>query len=145
MATAGREEVTKFRIFSRWQNPHKPEGFTACVATQHQPAWRMKPDLDRPRPWGYLMRMAMRIKKPAPPLFDPEARKKPTNLTVNSDLLAKARKLGINLSASLEHALVEELRRRQAEQWRAENRAAIDAYNEDVGTRGAFSDGLRNF
>lgn len=89
--------------------------------------------------------MTMRIKDPTPPLFDPDARKKATNVTVNSDLLAKARDLGINLSASLEAALVEELRRRHAQQWLAENRAAIDAYNDDVGSRGAFSDGLRGF
>jgi antitoxin CcdA len=32
-------------------------------------------------------------------VFDSSAVKKPTNLTVNSDLLSRARKLNINLSA----------------------------------------------
>jgi antitoxin CcdA len=87
----------------------------------------------------------MRITDPATPLFNPDARKRPTNVTVNGDLLDKARELGINLSASLEGALTEELRRRRARQWLDENRGAIDAYNEDVSARGAFSDRLRGF
>ena len=39
------------------------------------------------------------------PLFDLEAPKKATNLSVNSDLLKKSRALDINLSATLEQAL----------------------------------------
>ena len=38
-------------------------------------------------------------------IFDKNATKKPTNLSVNSDLLSKARKHKINLSATLEYAL----------------------------------------
>lgn len=91
------------------------------------------------------MRMSMRITDPPQPLFDAGARKKATNVTVNSDLLAKARDLGINLSASLERALTEELRQHRAQQWLADNRAAIDAYNADVDAGGAFGDKLRGF
>ena len=78
-------------------------------------------------------------------VFDPDARKRPTNLSINGDLLAKAREVDINLSATLEQALAEALRRRQREQWLAENRTAIAAYNADVETSGVFSDGLRGF
>ena len=53
--------------------------------------------------------------------------------------------MGINLSATLESALEQELRRRQREQWLAENRDAIKAYNQQVDQEGAFSDGLRSF
>lgn len=53
-------------------------------------------------------------------IFDPDARKRPTNLSINGDLLAKARELDINLSATLEKELAEALRRRQREQWLAE-------------------------
>lgn len=49
--------------------------------------------------------------------YDPDAPKKATNLSINSDLLAKVRKLDINLSA----------------------------YNEGVEHAGVFSDGLRSF
>ncbi len=78
-------------------------------------------------------------------VFDPEAPKKAANLTINSDLLNKARALDINLSATLEHALVEALRTRQRELWLAENRAAMAAYNQHVEAEGVFSDGLRSF
>jgi antitoxin CcdA len=37
------------------------------------------------------------------------------------------------------------LNRQQRENWIAENRDAIDAYNERVQTRGIFSDGARSF
>ena len=78
-------------------------------------------------------------------VFDPDARKRPTNLSINGDLLAKAREVDINLSATLEQALAEALRRRQREQWLAANRTAIAAYNADVEASGVFSDGLRGF
>ena len=42
-------------------------------------------------------------------LFDSEAPKKATNLSINSDLLSKARAMKINLSATLERALQEKL------------------------------------
>ncbi|BAU72302.1 MULTISPECIES: type II toxin-antitoxin system CcdA family antitoxin [Metapseudomonas] len=80
-----------------------------------------------------------------PVLYDPQAPKKPTNLSVNSDLLNKARALDINLSATLEQALAETLRARQREVWLAENREAIAAYNQHVESDGVFSDGLRRF
>ena len=40
-------------------------------------------------------------------LFDPAAPKRPTNVSLNSDLLAKARAAGLNLSATLEQALID--------------------------------------
>lgn len=80
-----------------------------------------------------------------PALFDPAAPKRPTNLSINSDLLSQARALGLNLSATLEQALVDQLRKRQRGRWLAENRGAIAAYNEQVEQGGVFSDGLRGF
>lgn len=78
--------------------------------------------------------------------YDSQAPKKPTNLSVNSDLLRKARELNIdNLSAVLEQALAERVKERQREHWLAENREAIAAYNEHVDKHGVFSDGLRSF
>jgi antitoxin CcdA len=79
------------------------------------------------------------------PIFDSKARKKATNVTINSDLLARAREVGINLSATLERALAEQLRQRRSAEWLKENRGAIDGYNADVEARGVFSDGLRGF
>lgn len=73
------------------------------------------------------------------------ALKKPTNLSLNSELLREARALGINLSAVLEEALAEIVRKRRMEVWLEENRAAMDAYNEHVERRGVYSDGRRGF
>jgi antitoxin CcdA len=53
--------------------------------------------------------------------------------------------LDINLSATLEQALAGALKKKQREQWLAENRKAINAYNEHVEAHGVFSDDLRSF
>ncbi len=78
-------------------------------------------------------------------LYDQNAPKKPTNLSINSDLLKKARDLDINLSATLEQALTDQLKTKQAEQWLEQNRNAIAAYNKSVDESGTFSDGMRSF
>lgn len=80
-----------------------------------------------------------------PPMYDSQAPKKATNLSVNSDLLNKAKALDINLSAALEQALAQLLKQRQQEQWLRENRAAIAAYNQEVAAQGTFGDTLRSF
>lgn len=77
--------------------------------------------------------------------YDHHAPKKPTNLSLNSDLLRKAKELNINLSAAVEQALAEIVRKHQREQWLAANLEAIDIYNQQVEEHGAFSDGLRSF
>lgn len=78
-------------------------------------------------------------------VYDPEAPKKPTNLSVNSDLLTQARSLDVNLSAIMERALEETVRHRLCEKWLEENRQAISAYNEHFAEHPPFSAGLRRF
>ncbi len=78
-------------------------------------------------------------------LFDENASKKPTNLSINSDLLSKARKLNINLSATLEHALENELRKAERDNWLKDNKNAIDTLNELADKNGLFSDAFRDF
>ncbi|HEX6902692.1 MAG TPA: type II toxin-antitoxin system CcdA family antitoxin [Thermoanaerobaculia bacterium] len=80
-----------------------------------------------------------------PILYDREATRNSTKLDVNSDLLRKARELGVDLAATLEAALALEIHRRQREAWLEENREAIKAYNELVARNGVFSTGLRGF
>ena len=77
--------------------------------------------------------------------YDTRAPKRPANLSVNGDLLNKAKELDINLSATFELALAAALREKQRTQWLAENRTAIEAYNDHVEKHGVFSDGLRSF
>lgn len=78
-------------------------------------------------------------------LFDDTASKKATNLSINSDLLARARNLNINLSATLEHALENELRKAERDNWRESNKKAIDELNRLADKNGLFSDSYRNF
>ena len=77
--------------------------------------------------------------------FDVRAKKKPVNVSINSDLLAKSKELKINLSAILEAALIELVNARQRELWKAQNKIAIETYNQLVEEHGSFSDDLRNF
>jgi antitoxin CcdA len=75
----------------------------------------------------------------------PRSQKKAVNLSINRELLDQARSGDINLSSILEDALEQKLRQQARELWLTENRAAVDAYNEQVETQGIFSDGLRTF
>ena len=79
------------------------------------------------------------------PIYDTNAPKKATNLTINSDLLQTAKKYKINLSATLEEALVLKVKEEQRLSWLAENKAAIEEYNNFVTEQGTFSDSLRKF
>lgn len=78
-------------------------------------------------------------------LYDTNAPKKPTNLSLNSDLLAKTRALNINLSATLEQALNNELVQATGNKWAKQNKAAIRAYNSHVEEHGCFGDEFREF
>ena len=76
---------------------------------------------------------------------DSLAGKRPANLTISAKLLDKARSLKINLSQTLEDRLAQLVREADAEEWRAANRKAIDAYNTRVERDGVWSDKLRGF
>jgi antitoxin CcdA len=76
---------------------------------------------------------------------DRTAAKRATNVSIRGDLLDAAREAGVNLSATLERALTEELAAARRARWREENREAIAAYNEYVEEHGVFSDGVRAF
>lgn len=77
--------------------------------------------------------------------YDQSAPKKATNLSVNSDLLAKARAFNINLSATLERALQSEVRKSSRQQWLKENQRALDNCNSLTVSGGLFADKHRPF
>ena len=74
-----------------------------------------------------------------------EAAKKAVNLRISKELIDQAKAMQVNLSQVLETSLVEVLRERQQKAWLADNKEAIEAYNQRVESQGVFSDGLRNF
>ena len=78
-------------------------------------------------------------------VYDVDAPKKATNLTINSDLLQKSKKYKINLSQNFEQYLEAVVRKKTQEEWEKENKKAINTYNEDIAKNGVFSDGLRSF
>jgi antitoxin CcdA len=77
-------------------------------------------------------------------IFDKEAPKKATNLSINSSLLAEARSLKVNLSATLERALEEEVRVSRRKKWREDNKQAIENCNR-LAESGLFADKHRGF
>jgi|TARA_R110000868_G_scaffold23142_6_gene93883 antitoxin CcdA len=77
-------------------------------------------------------------------IYDVDAPKKATNLSLNSDLLLKTRALNINLSATLEQALQDKLKAVEADKWQKDNVQAISAYNQFVEENGCFSDDYRD-
>ena len=78
-------------------------------------------------------------------LYNVTAPKKPTNLSLNSDLLEKARSLKVNLSATLEQALHDKLKSIETEKWRKDNKIAIKSYNEFIRENGCLGDEYREF
>ncbi|HAS6031786.1 plasmid maintenance protein CcdB [Vibrio vulnificus] len=77
--------------------------------------------------------------------FNTQAPKKATNLTLNSELLAEAKRLKINLSATMEKALEKEVSQRLKAEWQEQNAEAINACNELTEKHGLFSDSYRVF
>ncbi|MEI8632690.1 type II toxin-antitoxin system CcdA family antitoxin [Vibrio sp. PP-XX7] len=77
--------------------------------------------------------------------YSTQAPKKATNLSLNSELLAEAKRLNINLSATMERALEKEVRRQLKIEWLEQNAEAIEACNELTEKHGLFSDSYRVF
>lgn len=71
--------------------------------------------------------------------------KKATNLSINRELFTEARNLEINLSATLEEALVEKVKQEKRKKWLEDNREAVQACNELAAKTGLFADRYRVF
>jgi antitoxin CcdA len=71
--------------------------------------------------------------------------KKAVNVSISAEVLEAARNHDINLSATLEAALENQLRQRRRDEWLAANGDSIEAYNRDIEKHGAFGDSLRTF
>jgi antitoxin CcdA len=67
-------------------------------------------------------------------------KKRAVNLFVDAELLDEARRMRINVSETLERRLRTIVRAEREKRWLAENRAAIEAYNQRVATHGLLAD-----
>ena len=66
-------------------------------------------------------------------------------VTVDRELVNRARDAGLNMSATLTVALNAELKKHAATRWREENTEAIAALNQLADETGCFSDEYRSF
>ena len=66
--------------------------------------------------------------------------KRATNVALETTLLDDAKAFGINLSKTLEEALIVKLRNERARRWLEDNRAAIESYNREVEEHGTFAE-----
>lgn len=65
-----------------------------------------------------------------------KAAKRAVNLSLDAKVLDAARELGLNLSATVDALLAEEVRRRYWQRWNDENRDAIAHYNARIDSEG---------
>ena len=77
--------------------------------------------------------------------YNVAAPKRPTNVSINEDLLSKARDLGVNLSQTLEEGLKTRLAEERRKRWLEDNKKAFAACNAHFEKYGLWSDGLRMF
>jgi antitoxin CcdA len=71
--------------------------------------------------------------------------KKATNISLPVDLVEDAKRLGINLSQACETGLSAEVRLAMGEEWKRENREAIESWNKWVDENGMPYDEYRHF
>ena len=71
--------------------------------------------------------------------------KKATNLTLNTEVLAEAKKLGINISKACDEFLGHLVRQEKERLWKLENADFISSYNKTIEDEGLPLDSWRTF
>lgn len=73
------------------------------------------------------------------------APRRPTNISLPSDMVDEAKRLGINVSQACETGLQEQVRKALGEEWKRENSQAIESWNKWVAENGMPYDEYRQF
>ena len=76
-------------------------------------------------------------------IYNKNAKKKATNISINSDLLKKAKQYKINISANVEKTLEALIYEYEKANWEEQNRVAIEDYNKRVKKEALFLDHFR--
>jgi len=76
---------------------------------------------------------------------DRSAFRRPTNVTLDEQLVASAKELGINVSRACEQGLDEAVRAERMRRWQEDNREATEAYTEYLATYGLPLERYRQF
>ncbi len=66
----------------------------------------------------------------------PKPLRKATNLSLDQQLIAEAKELGLNVSRIAEEAIADAVRAEKNRRWKEENRAALESWNEWVRENG---------
>jgi antitoxin CcdA len=77
-----------------------------------------------------------------PPL---PGRKRAVNVTVDENVLAEAKQLGLNLSRVMEEELRKRVTEERTRRWQEEHREAIEAHNRFIEKYGIFGEEFRNW
>lgn len=85
------------------------------------------------------------MNKPLRPSPAGKSPKKPTNISLPADLVAEAKRLGLNMSQICEESLSREVRKAAEAQWLVENREALEWSNEYVRKHGLPLEKYRMF
>ncbi len=73
------------------------------------------------------------------------APRRPTNISLPSDMVDEAKRLGINVSQACETGLREQVRKALGEEWKRENRQAIESWNKWIAENDIPYDEYRQF
>lgn len=71
--------------------------------------------------------------------------RRPTNVSLDADLIEQAKALGINVSRACEQGLSEEIRTTRNQRWKEENREATAEWNAYVAEHGLPLERFRQF
>ena len=71
------------------------------------------------------------------------APKRAINLSLNAQVMANAKDLGMNISQTVDELLTQEVERRRLAPWNEENRDAIGQYNARIEREGTFAQRIR--
>ncbi len=77
-------------------------------------------------------------------LYQTSAARRPVNLSLNSDLVAKARAEGLNLSALAEQAVASALARKARERLEADMSKGCEAHERYLNEYGTLADAIRH-
>jgi antitoxin CcdA len=78
-------------------------------------------------------------------VYDITAPKKATNISINSDLIQKAKAYKINLSKTLEKELDSILRKKVEEKWLKDTQDAVNSYNRHIAKNGTFGQQVKGY
>ncbi len=76
-------------------------------------------------------------------LFDPNAARRAVNVSLNSDMIARAREARLNLSAIAEEAIARALADATAKRFHAELARSIEEYESYLAEYGSLADAVR--